>query len=321
MRPTPLLLALSLLAAASPAAAQSDADRATARALSAEGHEAYDRKDYAVAADRFARADGLLHAPTLALGLARAQAGLGKLVAAQETYRRIVREGVAKGAPKPFFKALEDAGKEAAALEPRVPFLLLRVEGAPSATVTVDDVEVPALALGVKRATDPGAHVIRASAEGFLPAEARVTLAEGRAETVTLTLRPAPVVAPPPPVVGAASAPPRGGAQRTAGIAVMGVGAAGLALGAVMGGMALGKHGALAQACTLPDGRCPTTAKGDLDAYNTFGLVSTTGFVAGGAAAVAGLIVLLTAPKAKPPGQGAITPILGAGYLGAQGRF
>jgi hypothetical protein len=315
MRPIPLLLALSLLTAALPAAAQSDADRATARALSAEGHEAYDRKDYAVAADRFARADGLVHAPTLALGLARAQAGLGKLVAAQETYRRIVREGVPKGAPKPFFKALEEAGQEAAALSPRVPFLLLRVEGAPAAKVTIDDVEVPALALGVKRATDPGAHLIRASAEGFLLAEAHLTLAEGKTETVTLTLTPAPLAAPRTP-----AAPPSA-AQRTAGIAVMGVGAAGLILGAVTGSMALGKHGALAEACTLPGGRCPASAKGDLDAYNTFGLVSTTGFVAGGAAAAAGLVLLLTAPKAKPPAAGVLAPVIGAGYLGVAGRF
>jgi hypothetical protein len=320
MRTTSILLALSLLAAASPAAAQSDADRATARTLAAEAHEAFDRQDYAGAADRFARAYGLVHAPTLALGLARAQAALGKLVAAQETYRRILREGVPKGSPKPFLKALEDAGKEAAALEPRVPFLLIRVEGAPSVRVTLDDVEVSAHALGVKLAADPGAHLIRASADGFLPAETRLVLAEGKTETVTLSLAPAPVAAPPPPV-GAADSAPRGSGQRVAGIVVMGVGAAGLALGAVMGSMALGKHGKLADECTLAGGRCPQSAKNDLGSYNTFGTVSTVGFVAGGAAAVAGLVVLLTAPKAKPPATGGLGPVIGAGYLGLEGRF
>jgi hypothetical protein len=42
----------------------SDVDRATARALTLEGYEALDRKDYATAADRFGRADALYHVPT-----------------------------------------------------------------------------------------------------------------------------------------------------------------------------------------------------------------------------------------------------------------
>jgi hypothetical protein len=55
----------------------SDADRATARVLAHEGFDAQQRGDYSVAADRFLRADALVHAPTLLLGLARAQVGLG----------------------------------------------------------------------------------------------------------------------------------------------------------------------------------------------------------------------------------------------------
>src|SRR6266542_5174969 len=76
-----------------------DADRTMARAMAEEGQDALERRDYRVAEDRFTRADALIHAPTLMLGLARAQAGLGKLVEAHESYQRILREGVKPGSP------------------------------------------------------------------------------------------------------------------------------------------------------------------------------------------------------------------------------
>ena len=54
-------------------------------------------KDYERAAELFQQAEGLMHAPTLLLGLARAQAGLGKLVSAHETYIRVTREPLPDG--------------------------------------------------------------------------------------------------------------------------------------------------------------------------------------------------------------------------------
>src|SRR5262249_50101448 len=54
----------------------SASDRATARVLADEAGDALDKKNYEIAADRFGRADALVHAPTLLLGLARAQVGL-----------------------------------------------------------------------------------------------------------------------------------------------------------------------------------------------------------------------------------------------------
>src|SRR5262249_8762546 len=149
--------------------AQSDADKATARALATEASDAFDRKDYATAADKFARADKLYHVPTLALGLARAQAALGKLVAAQETYTTIVREGPPPKANDAMLRAIEDAKKELAALEPRVPWVVLRIEGPSDPKVVLDGAPVSNATLGVKRAIDPGNHKLEASGEGFAP--------------------------------------------------------------------------------------------------------------------------------------------------------
>ena len=83
---SPLALSLSLLAPA--AHAQSAADRATARELGNDGQSALDKKDYATAEDRFRRAEALFHAPTLLLGYARAEVGLGKVVNASGTTNR-----------------------------------------------------------------------------------------------------------------------------------------------------------------------------------------------------------------------------------------
>ena len=74
------LLVVSFVLAAPAALAQSDADRATARELGKDGQSALDKKDYKTAEDLFHRAESLFHAPTLLLGYARAEAGLGKVV-------------------------------------------------------------------------------------------------------------------------------------------------------------------------------------------------------------------------------------------------
>ena len=93
-------LGLGLLWASAALAEPSAADRATARSLAGEGYQALQDKDYATAADRFGRADALVHAPTLMIDWARALVGLGKLVEAQERYEQIVREGVDPKSPK-----------------------------------------------------------------------------------------------------------------------------------------------------------------------------------------------------------------------------
>lgn len=330
------LMLIALLAPSVALAETSDADRATARALAGEGQDALEKKDFTTAADRFSRADSIIHAPTLQLGLARAQLGLGKMVTAQETYNRIVREGVTAGAPPTWTAAVDAARKELDALAPRIPQVVINVKGSSAARVTLDDAVIPTAALGVKRPADPGAHLIRAVAEGFAPAEATVTLREGATGTVSLELKAASAAAVKPPVVAvvppptttppiAAPLPPStprdassgSSTQKTLGFVALGVGGAGLILGGVTGGLAIGKHGDLALSC--PKG-CLPAQQGELDSFHTLATLSTVGFILGGAGAAAGTILLLTAPK-KSANEPRVTPVLGLGYLGAKGTF
>jgi hypothetical protein len=315
----PLSLAVLLLPAVASAqgpAPVSEADRATARQLAMDGKTALDRRDYTVAADRFTRAEALVHAPTLLVGLARAQTGLGKWVVATELYRRILREGVAPGAPQAFVEALKDAQKELDDLEPRVPSVIINVKG-PVKSVTLDGAVVPAAALGVKRPADPGTHVIRAEADGQPPVQVTVTLAERKVETATLELKGTALTPGGPPPPSRAGGSP----LRTLGIVGIGVGGASLVMGAVTGGLAVSKHSELVKKCL--GAQCPPSEYGTLDSFRLMSSLSTAGVVAGGVLAAAGVVLVVTAPKVAPTTTGSVwlSPVLGAGYAGMKGTF
>jgi len=322
----PLLLAVGLvLLTASPRAhAQaSEADRATARSLAKEGHEALLKKDYALAEDRFRRADQLVHAPSLVVDHARALVGLGRLVEAHERYALVLREGLAPNAPPAFVRAKQDAEVEIEAIKPRLAWLTINVSGPNNIQVSLDDVEIPPAAIGVRRAADPGERVVRVSAPGFLKREERLTLAEGEEKSIDIALeldpdasvrledepRPDPATRPEP--------RPR---DHTLTYVLWGVGGAGIALGAVTGVLFLSKKSDLDGKC--PSGKCPENLnlQSDIDRYHLYGILSPAGFGVGLAAAAAGTALLFVGSD-EPSGQAFVQPYVGPGSIGAYGRF
>ncbi len=306
-----LFLAAACLASGVARADPTDADRATARALAREGFDAQQSGHFAIAADRFSRADAIVHAPTLLLGLARAQVSLGSLVTAQETYQRIVREPLPPRAPPVFSKALEDAKRELAALAPRLSWVTIHVDGATSPTVTIDDVPIPSAALGARRPCDPRMHLVKATAPGFADAEHAFVAAEGGEQTVRLTMEPLPTA--PPPIV--AVAPPHGNAspaRKKVAIASLGIGAAGLITGSVAGIWVLTKHASLSNVCT---NGCPSSESSDLYTYRTVANLSTAALIVAGAGTVVGVTLLLTSPKEKQPVSAYVGP-MSAGVVG-----
>ncbi len=282
------LTSLSTLTYARSASAQADADRATARALGLDGSQALDSKDYPTAEDRFRRADRLVHAPTLMLGLARALAGEGKLVEATETYNRIVREGVTAGAPEPFKRALNDAKREVEEVAPKIGSVTIVVRAPGGADVAnlktvLDGAPLNSASMGVRRLVDPGAHTLKVAGDGFKTAELRFTVPEGGSINQPVTLEREPSAAPAPlvgapvasqnkPAYPAADGAPAGG-ERAAGAespepspakrsalpwVAFGVGGAGLVVGAVAGIVAIGQSSTLSNACsghTCPPGQ------------------------------------------------------------------
>jgi hypothetical protein len=326
MRRSSTLAVLFFFALLAPAALAEPtaADRATARTLAQEGQQALESKNYAVAIDKFSRADSLVHAPTLLLGLARAQAGLGRLVEAQESYNRIIRDGVASGSPHSWTKALEDATREVGALPQRLPWVTITVLGPTNPEVVIDSTPVPIASLGVKRPVNPGNHTIKVSAEGYVPSEKAVTLSEGQALTVNIELEQTPAdtsqLTKKPgssSEMGSATTPET---QRFLAFGALGLGGAGLIVGSVTGGLAMHKHSQLAGVC--PNGECGPAQGSALDSYRTYANISTVSFIVGGVGAAGGVILLLTQPRetsASTTSQ--VSAFVGVGSAGVKGTF
>ena len=318
-------LGIGLLWVSMGCAEPSAADRATARSLAGEGYQALQSKDYATAADRFSRADALVHAPTLMIDWARSLVGLGKLVEAQERYEQIVREGVEPKAPKSWQRALADAGTELAQLKPRLAWITISVSGGEDAHVTIDGVPVPPAAIGVRRAVNPGPLQVRVQAKGFLSQKKLVELREGAEDAVEFKLdpdpdaqTPSPVKLPPPPPPS-----PVKGHDPTPMYVAYGVSAGGLAVGAITGALFLSKGSDLNGICN-PDHVCPSSQTDTLTAYRTYGTISVVGFAVGVAGAGVGLSLLLLNRGANKTAtaQGVVVrPYLGLGSVGAVGSF
>ena len=127
--------------------------------------------------------------------------------------------------------------------------------------------------------------------------------------------------APPPPPPPIREREPRG-AYNIAGILATTVGAVGLGVGAVAGGVALGEKGTLSSACT--DGHCGQAQADTLGAYHTATTLASVGFIGGGAVLLGGIVMLATSPPRpfkEKPSSAWITPTVGPGGIGAAGAF
>ncbi len=146
--------------------------------------------------------------------------------------------------------------------------------------------------------------------------------------------------APPPPASGAAGsstkvagqlAPSREGRSALPWVLFC-LGGAGFIVGATAGVLAMDKHSSLSEVC--PGTYCPPSTRDDLDSYHGLSTLSTAGFVVGGAAIVAGVVLFLTSPKgdralthvtrwpsrAEPATVG-LGSMLSPGTLGILGHF
>lgn len=197
------------------------------------------------------------------------------------------------------------AAKKKAELEPQVPRLTLVLpEGAPAGTVVMRDGAVfSPVSLGVALPVDPGEHVVTVQSPGRPPREIRVTITAGENKRIELPAEPeAPLKAARPPVRAETPAPPppdEPGARRIGAYVAGAVGIAGLALGGITGGLALGKKGDITARCNAQK-VCDHQGKLEADSAQALGLVSTIGFGAGIAGLGAFVVLLVTEPSPTP---------------------
>ena len=318
-------IALSLMAGllgATPVWAQDRASISTAREVAKEGLEAFDAGDYETAAQKLDQAYGVVQVPTLALYTARAYEKVGRWVEAAEIYLEATRLD-AKGSDA---AAQERAKKEAVAareaLLPRIPRLVVEIEGAgpEEVAVTIDGALLPTPLLAAGRLLDPGEHRISGK-RGNEVVEKSITVEEGASATVALRFGGASSAADS--TNASTSAHPADDAasngQRVAGWLAIGVGGASLVVGTISGISVLGMKGNLEDGDCL-DRRCGPDEHDAVDRYNQMRTISTVGFVVGGVGIAAGTALLITGTRPRGAQRG-VAPVLGWRSVGVQGRF
>jgi len=334
----------------SSASAQSDEERANARALADQGVQAFSEGRWQDTVDLFDRAEALIDAPTHLLYSARAHAKMHHYIKARELYLRITRQQLAPDAPKAFVKAQTTALQELKEVEPHIGQLTITVHGPdPKLTqVTLDGSPVHSALIGVARPIDPGEHEIRAQAPGFSPQTKKLTVDDAGKVSVTLELSagattpigsaataptPAgPTSAAPEPATTADAAGDKGpNAQRIASYVSFGVGAVGLGVGTIFGLSSKSKRSQADDAFKQCGGETgcmndnPLAQQvSELDASaRTRKTVSIVGFVAGGIGVGAGvaLFVLSGRHDESPASSWTITPRIGLGNAAVTGTF
>lgn len=296
----------ALLAVASSAHAQDETAIAAARSLGQEGAILAKEGRCEEAVDKLRRAKELLAVPTILVPLGECQIALGKIVAGTENLQAAAREVLPEKAPEAFVNAQKRAREVLPAALKKLGKLNVVVEAPPGVEVTILDNgdKVSALLAGVERPADPGKHVIEASAPGYISASKTIDIVSGGREKITLKLEPDPNAPKdlPPVRPGGPPDPPRGdqpakapapkgsGPMVPAGAVLLGVGGAGLVIGAVFAGLTASKQSSLDEICT--DKVCPPGTEEDIDTMQTFANVSTGGFVIGGLAAAVGITFL-----------------------------
>jgi hypothetical protein len=281
-------------------------DISQARDLGQQAQAAHEAGNYGEAERLWTAASHLYPAaPTLTLGLARSQVKQGKYVLARENYNKIIREQSNNpNASQAFKDALAAAQAEIETATAKIAHVTITIEGgAPNAQVTIDNDAVNTAGLGVPRPIDPGQHTVKASAEGYQPAETTFTVADAANAQATLTLTKdtnaqavtAPVTTPATPAAPATVTK----RDRTWAIVAFGVGGAGLVFGGITGAMAMGKHGDLDKQCA--DGKCPNNLQSDVDSFHTLATLSTVGFIVGGVGVAAGAVLWFAGPKKEVP--------------------
>jgi hypothetical protein len=293
----------------------SAAETAAARSLAVEGLKLAQAGDCAAAVPKLERAEKLYHATVVASRLGECYVSLGRLVEGTEILRKVLREPQSADATPAATKALDRAQRALDAAKPRIAGLTVKVAAVQDITVKIDGTLVPSALVETEIPTDPGEHSIDVNAPGFLKSSTHIKVSDAEKKTVTLTLTrdpnalvavvPAAEVAarqpgssaatglkPPAAEVPDRSVPAPTAANRTPAYVALGIGAAALATGGVLGVLTLKQHKALQDQC--PNDVCPPDTQADLSSAKQLGNFSTIAFGVGGAGVVLGTVLLFT---------------------------
>ncbi|MSP26723.1 MAG: hypothetical protein EXR75_16595 [Myxococcales bacterium] len=279
--------------------------------------------DYAAALVKFETADALVPAPTLKLHAARCLDKLGRMSAAAAQYRSAIAVELKPWAPKVHVAARDAAVSELAKVLDLMPTLAVSVTGAEASrvTVTLQGAPLASATLGEAQRLDPGSYTLVATS-GTLSARQDVELARADRRSVVLAL--------------VDSVKPRlddgPSVLAMVGFGALGVGAAGLVVGGVAGGIVVSDEARLALLC--PDRRCFPKDHADAASFERTRMASSIGFFAGGALGAGGAVLLIldalgtldtpgesSDPAANADASARVMPFIAPAGVGITGWF
>ena len=288
-----------------------DQKKQRARSLFAEGRDAMLNKRYREAASLFARSYALYPAPTSALGRARALVEREELRAAHRAYRDATQAEVSNESSQPWRQAVRRAEIELAALTPKVPRLVVRIDGPDGARVELDG--KPLDNSGSKPVmVEVGNHRLTVRAPGYQTVRRTFSATPSSSSELELVLVP----------IAPAPAPSGMSPQDVAGVALTALGGAGLVGWAVTGALVLNDRATVDDECRA-DGsgvqQCSTTGLDAASRGQALGVANTVLLFGGLASAAVGVTLLLTSPS--PTAEAAVLVVVTPGGLTVGGRF
>jgi len=304
----------------------SEGGAAAAESLFQEARKLMDAKRFAEACPKLAASHKLAPAVGTLLNLADCYERNGQLASAWVRFHEAIALAQRLGRPDREKTATDRADK----LEPRL--IKLTIKGRESGLeVKLDGNVLDAAALGTPVPVDPGKHTIDASAKGKKPFNTVIDVTD-RARTPSVDIpslemeneakgtSPPPAESPRPSDDGKRA----GSTQRILGIAGMGLGGAGVILGAVFGLRTSSKWSeAKDQHCTGTQTGIECDRTGvelATDAKNA-GTISTISFIAGGVFLAGGAVLFLTAPSGPKKRDATVGLGFGLGSVSLGGTF
>jgi hypothetical protein len=325
MRPTRIVPAVLLLAAAVALAPDAMAGKASSKAaadaLFREGVSLADSGKFADAAAKFKASYELDPARGTLQGMAMAEERAGKLLEAYTHFNELADQAQQAGDQS----RLDIAKDRLETLRKRLADLTVVLgAGVPSGTeVTVDGDALPAEAAGSALPINPGTHRVEARAPDGRQFSRTITLAEAGHATVNVTLGAAPamtgmVAAPPARADTGERAPPvhHGSSLSTVGLIVGGAGVIAAGVGGYLWIHSGKKFDDVAARCSGT--RCPADAQSDIDSGHSEERWARVGLIAGGVMVATGVTLFVVGRKGDDsPSVGATIAPTGVRVHGA----
>lgn len=268
---------------------------AAATLLFDEGVRALDAGRLEEACQKLAKSQELAPSGGTLLALAECHERSGRFASAWIAYRGAAARAAAAGKADAEQAALEQAAR----LEPKLSRLTIKTPaGAPANTeVTRDGGAIASSELGVAIPVDAGTHKVRASSPGLKPWTKDVDVPAG--ESITLEVPPfePEKVTPPGPAGGETHEENPGGTQRVLGIAAAGLGVGAIVGGSIFGLVAINSNSTGESKCNGI--YCSREGLDDINTASDQATVSTVLFIAGAVLVAGGAALYFTAPRAK----------------------